>query len=359
MFLYFSIFLSLAFLSFLEIFGLINKIKSRLFILVSIILFCLSFLRWNTGTDWQTYFEFFNNSESFLQESDFEWGFARINEFVKIIFNNYTILLFILGFILFTFQSIAILKLSPLPITSLFILWASSFANIFFIRQSISTVILLYSIQFIQNKKLLNFLFCILLAYLFHRTSLIFIIAWFIYNINIKYYKMLIIIAISIFIASLISYFLNIFGGLLGGVIDQKISLYLADSTNTMGSNVSLSEIIFKGFINKILILFICLLFINQYKKNFIFKGYVNLYWFGIVIYFSTISLSIALIRFSFPFDVTAIILIPIFFINLKNNMHRLFLFSFLFLYLGVRHYSVIVSNYYDLYVPYKSIFSN
>lgn len=358
MILYFSIFLLISIFSFAEITGKINSSKSAIFLFISFILFCLSFLRWETGTDWSTYIDFFNNSESFFQQSDFEWGFSRLNEFVKILFNNYTVFLFFIALILFTFQNFAILKLSPLPITSLLFLWSTSFANIFFIRQSVSTVILLYSIKFIQSRKFYPFLASILLASLFHRTSFIFILGWFVYHLNIKKGIMIISVAISIFLASLISYILDSFGGILGGVIEQKISFYLGEGFNSMGSDVSLSEIIFKGFVNKIFIFLICLVFLTKKKFKNKFNGYLNLYWFGILIYFSTISISTALIRFSFPFDITSIILIPLILFNLRNLKYRLLIFTFFFIYLGIRHYSVIVSNYYDLYVPYKSIFS-
>jgi hypothetical protein len=355
---YFLIFLIISFFSFLEILGQLNSIKSSVFLIISFVLFCLSFLRWETGTDWSTYIDFFNNSDVFFQQSDFEWGFSRLNEIVRILFNNYTILLFFIAIILFSFQSKAILKLSPLPITSLLVLWSTTFANVFFIRQSLSTVILFYSIKYIQTKKVIPFVICILLASMFHRTSIIFIFAWFVYHLNIKNSVMIVSIVFSIFLASLISYILDSFGNVLGGVIEHKISFYIGDNSNTMGSNLSLTEIMLKGFINKLFIFSTCLIFLTKKKFDKKYNGYINLFWLGIIIYFSTISISIALIRFSFPFDITAIILIPLIMKNIENINYRLLLFTFFFVYLGVRHYSVIVGNYYDSYVPYKTIFS-
>src|SRR6187402_2071600 len=124
---YFIIFGFLFVLSFIEVFSLKKTYSVILFILSSFFLYLLSFLRWETGTDWPTYLDFFNNSFDWFRDTEFEWGFSRINEFFKIIFNNYTLLLFFLGTVLFIFQNKAIIRFSPYPVTSLFALWSIYF----------------------------------------------------------------------------------------------------------------------------------------------------------------------------------------------------------------------------------------
>ncbi len=354
---YFFIFTVLAILSFLEIHGMKAKVSKANFIFVSFLFFLLSFLRWETGTDWINYTNLFNRSYYWFLETEFEWGYSRLNEFVKIYFDSFTVLLFIMGSILFFFQNKAILRFSPYPLISLFFLWSISFANTLFIRQSVSTMILFYSIRYIQEKKLSKFLLMILLATLFHRSSLIFIIAWWIYHIKIKPLYMLIFILVSVSTSVLVASLFESLTVYLGGDIADKITIYLEDEGSTQGVKTSLIEIIIKGFANKILIFLIGLHLIIKNKDDIYIRGYFNIYWVGMFIYFSTITISIAFIRLSFAFDMVQILILPFYFKSIKNFHFKNIVFFVFILYLSLRLYTA-VDGYYELYVPFKTIFT-
>ena len=355
---YFSIFGLLSIFSAFEIYGLRYKESKFFFICLSFFLFILSFIRWETGTDWENYISFFNSSLEWGNESEFEWGFARSNEFIKIIFDNYSILLFFFGLILFSFQSAAILKFSPYPVTSLLFLWSTVFANVFFVRQSLATVILFFSIKYIKEKKLFKFLFMIFIAMLFHRTSLVFILAWWIFPLKIRPVIMLLFIGFSIMISVLLSKVMESLGGLLGGVVQQKIEMYLDSGGENFGTEASLTQIIIKGFANKIFIFGLSLFYLDSLeKKGISFRGYLNLYWLGILLYFSTISISVALVRLSFVYDMVLIILVPIILNNITQVSMRFFIFCIFICYLLLRLYISLVGGYYELFVPFKTIF--
>lgn len=357
---YFIIFAILSLFSFVEIFGLKSKQQIIIFLLFTFCMFILSFLRWEVGTDWISYFSFFDSSNQWMIESEFEWGFSRLNEFVKIIFDNYTILLFILGTILFGFQTKAIYKLSPYPITSLLFLWSISFGNVMFVRQTVATSILLFSVNYIINQKFRKFIFCIGLAMLFHRTSLIFLPAWWIYKIKIKPLWLWTGIGISVLFTIVIKSLLDNLIGIMGPIIQYKLDVYLSDSETTFGTNATLGQIIIKGVINK-LIIFAILLYMSKKViiKYPIFQRLINLYWIGILLYFSTISISVAFVRLSFAYDILQIILVPILFSIIKNYQLKIICFIILLTYLSLRLYVALVSNYYDMYVPFKTIFNN
>ncbi|WP_170123277.1 EpsG family protein [Pedobacter nutrimenti] len=341
----------------MEVFLIKKSDRLILFGLASFFLYALSFLRWETGTDWDSYLRFFNESGEWFMESEFEWGFARINEGIKIYFDNYSILLFVLATIIFSFQSKAILRLSPYPITSLLVLWSVFFGNIFFVRQTIATVILLYSIRFIQEKKFFRFLSLVGLAMLFHRTSFIFIFTWWVYKLKLKPITLYTCIAISMFISVAISTIMENLGGVIGGVVQQKLQFYMSDSENTMGSDSSLSTIMIKGFANKIFVFGASILLLGKLEDpDDKFRGYLNIYWAGVILYFSTISISIALVRLSFAFDIVMIIIIPFVLKNIKSYSWRFLSFLIMVLYLIARLYVTITGSYYDLYVPFKSI---
>lgn len=356
---YFGVFGVLAFFSLIELFGLKKKERDILFLLFSLFMFTLSFLRWETGTDWGAYYSFFENSTEWFRKSEFEWGFSRLNEFAKIIFNNYSVALFLLGAILFSFQTGAIYKLSPYPITSLLFLWCVWFGNAMFIRQSIATAILFFSVTYIIERKFWKFLLCVLFAMLFHRTSFIFLPAWWIYNMRIRPIWLWIGIGSSVLMTVAVKTFIESISGAFGPIVQAKLDLYLSDSETTFGTAASLTQIILKGVANKVFVFFMLML---GYKRIVAaygpFRGLVNLYWFGILLYFSTIGISIALIRFSFAYDILQIILLPILFKFIKNSELKLVVFIIFLLYLLLRLYISLVGGYYEMFVPYKTIFS-
>jgi hypothetical protein len=355
--LYLVVFALLGIFSFLEVWGAEKNITTPVFFFFSFCLFILSFIRWETGTDWNTYEIFFNSVDSWFVESEFEWGFARLNEFVRIIFDNYTVLLFILGTIVFTFQTKAISNYSCYPITSLWLLWCMSFGNIFFVRQTVATVLLFYSIKFIRQKKLYHFVFFVFLALLFHRTSVIFIFAWWIYDMRMSIYKMLFIIFLSVIFSFLVGIVIEKLGAVLGGIVQQKVDVYFADSDATYGMELSKEMLVTRAVLNKGFIFLISLYMLKRVElKNKEYRSFFNLYWFGMVLYFATVSFSIVLARLAVVYDLTLIVLVA-FILKYANNIYeKLFLFLCFAVYFILKLYSTI-NLYYDVFVPYKSIF--
>lgn len=356
---YFGIFGGLAIFSLLELLGLKKTQDAKLFLCFSLLMFILSFIRWETGTDWINYYSFFQRSNDWFLESEFEWGFSRLNEFVNIFFGNYNVLLFVLAIVLFIFQTTAIYRLSPYPITSLFFLWSVSFGNVLFIRQTVSTVILLYSVNFIIERKFYKFIFCILFAMIFHRSSIIFLPAWWIYKLNIRSLWLWIGVAVSVLFTAGVKILIEFVAGSLGPVIQSKIDIYLADSETTFGTAASLTQIIIKGVANKILIFLLLMCFYRKISSKYTYFGrLVNLYWFGILLYFATIGISIALVRFSYAYDILQIILVVMIFQFIENVKVRVCFFVVFLFYLAARLYIALVGGYYDLFVPYKTIFN-
>lgn len=358
MIIYFIIFSILAVFSALEIYGLRKLENNYFFLLLNLALFVLSFIRWETGTDWTAYNNFFHSAIEWNLESEFEWGFARLNELVKIIFDSYTVLLFLLGIILFTFQSKAIIKFSPYPITSLLFLWSVTFSNIFFVRQSIATVILFFSIRFIQKRKMFYFLLMVAVATMFHRTSLIFLIAWWVYPLKIRPLFMIFGIGLSLALTVYLSQLMLSLGSVFGGMAQNKIEFYIEYGEDAFGVEIPMAEIIFKGFINKIAVFALAIYSLSTFeKRGEEFRGYLNLYWIGILIYFSTISISVALVRLSYAYDMTSIVMVPIMLKNIKERDLRFAMFFVFIIYLLMRLYVLINGVSYESFVPFKTIF--
>lgn len=355
---YYSIFAIICILSLIEILGLKKKQALSAFFYLSTFLFILSLIRWETGTDWDAYVDFYEHLPEIGEESNFEPLYHLVNYIGKHLFDSYTGVLFICASILFLFQSLSIYRLSIFPITTLFILYGSSFGNVFFIRQTIATVILFFSIVFIQEKKITKFLLCVFIATLFHYSSLIFLPAWWIFNWNSSKKKLIILFIISLSTSVIIASFLQSLGNLLGGIIQYKLLFYL-DNTgedSLQGTSFSLATMLIKGLSNKAVILFPAILLFDKLRCRYQpYKGYLNLYWFGAIIYFLTAPISLVLVRFSFAYDILSILLIPMIIGYFKQNI-RIILFIILIAYLAMRLY-VAINSYYDLYIPYKTIF--
>jgi len=355
---YISIFVIIFFFSALEVFGLKSNQRKVIFLLISLFLFIFSFIRWETGTDWDSYIDFFYHLPTFGTETNFEPLYVCLNHIGNYLFGSYTGVLLLCGIIIFSLQTITIDKLSVLPITSLFVLWGSSLGNVFFIRQTIASAILFFSLIFIIKKKFIPFAISVILAIYFHYSSIIFLPAWWIYRLNLSKKKLVIIFIIALLFSTLVSMIMNYIGGLLGGIIQYKLNVYL-DNTgedSLQGVDYSLGFMLFKGLINKAIILIPAIILKDHIQTIFRpYSGILNLYWLGAIIYFITAPISLVLIRFSFPYDMTCYLILPLLIYSIKGQL-KYIAFILMSLYLMMRMI-IAINSYYDLYIPFKTCF--
>ena len=141
--------------SFLEIFDSKRQGTAQIIYYLTLsILFLLSFLRWERGTDWSGYYDYFSNIYDLDFSNNFENGFIFLNYCIHYLFNSYTVLLFILAAIQYFFISKAIRYLSIYPVLSLLCYFSVTKGGIFFVRQYIALAILMYSIRYVIEKKI-------------------------------------------------------------------------------------------------------------------------------------------------------------------------------------------------------------
>lgn len=327
---------------------------------ICLFLFILSFLRWETGTDWINYYNYFKYIFDLPYELDiFEIGFRTLNYSIRYLTDEYSVMLFTLGGILFFFQSLAIKKLSPFPILSLTFLYASQLGNILFVRQWIAIAILFYSITYIQKNKFIPFIALVLIASSIHRSALIFIISWWIFKINISTKKILLSLCLTIFLSYIIESFLFSFLGSIGmRVIQARLSIYMDDSYNSgLKENINFTLVLIKGFINRAFILFISLYIYIKNSENKILRGYINLYWLGCILFFSLISISPALARLAYYFDFIQVILISyIMLFSFRTITNRIIALIILGIYMLFRLNQFLNGPYSEELIPYKFV---
>ena len=289
-----------------------------------------------------------------------ESGYNFVNHLGKFLFNSYTGVLFLFSTIIYTCTGRTYITLSKYPITSLFLSFCIlSFAHIMYVRQNVAVAITGWSVYYIITQKKWNFIACVLIASLFHRTSLIFLLAYPVFhkNYSAKYYCLSIIgaLAIGTLVGKL---FLNIIGGLGLGIISSKINGYLELGSEDNSMAISTTTVLVKGFINRSFVLF--LIFYCKYKlkhNSLFFNGLTNLYILGTILYFITLPLSISLARIAVYMDSLQVILIPYIIYHQRTLYNRILFFIFISSYFYLRFYSYIIS-FKTAYIPFITIFS-
>lgn len=359
MFFYIFIFSLTAFFSYIELLSSKRRNNRIVLYLLSLLLFLFSFLRWEVGTDWDTYY-------SLYQALD--WGgfwviepiFASVIVFAKSIYPSFTFALFLLACILFYFQTKSLKFLSVYPVISLFVIVGMQFGNVFFVRQSIAQAIAMFSIYYIIKKDLFKFCLCILVAFGFHTSALIFLPSYWIFNIKWSIRKILIFTISSVFFSGIVSYLLSSIGNILGEAIAYRLDFYMNEGYEDQ-NNYSPMVNLAKSLANKGLFYFLYIYYHSK-RRNcenmYLFDNYFMLFAFGTILFFLVNPIHSVFGRMCRYYDAAQIFLIPYFFVFCKSKQSRSILFVMLFLFLYMKLY-LYVNSYDNLFIPFKTIWSS
>lgn len=165
--------------AFYEIYSGNQKQSDRLFLISIVMLVLLDGLRWETGTDWHAYERYFETSDRPSQEfAYFEIGYVVFTRIFKTISDSYTLFLFAHSIFCYSLIGSTIKKYAKFPLLTLALYYCIMLPYQGMNRQYMAMAILIFSIRYIFNRSLWRFLICLVLAFLFHRSSLIFIFAY-------------------------------------------------------------------------------------------------------------------------------------------------------------------------------------
>jgi len=350
---YLTIFVLLVVFGFLEIFKVKENQKKLLIFAIFVLLVLLDGLRWETGTDWILYRDYFLNStkEKWMA---FEPGYVLLNQVIHIFSNNYTVFLILFAILIYSLylKSIADIALYPL-ITSL-LFFCAFIGYMGMNRQHVALAICLYSFRYIISKEFWSFSLCVLLAALFHRTASIFFVVYFL-NRSIPAHIFLLSLIVVYLLNPVIASLVKPFVSAMPSTIAFKLNEYLKSDD----SNSTLSTIV--GTMKRALI-FLPL----YYHKNKIKLKYpgielmLNIYFLSLLIYvlFNN-SIQVFVSRGNLYFGTLfEIFLIPYFFVLVKNNYSQVILYFFIVIFslmTLIKSLSILSS----LFIPYKGIFIN
>lgn len=186
-------------------------------LIIMTILLLVSSLRYNVGFDYKIYFEIIKTNNLY-QINRFEIMNKVVLKIAEL-FNNIQVFFIIYAFFILFFVYITIKKYSYNRVSSFFVWYTEP---IFFltslssIRQTLAVSICFFSLKYIFEEKYNKFFMILLIAFLFHKSAIVFIPIYYIYKIDkLKYdQKELLFLAIIIFLIKkyIIVYFAKILG---------------------------------------------------------------------------------------------------------------------------------------------------
>ena len=308
-----------------------------------------------TGSDWDPYLEYFTKEDNYRF---FEIGYVLLTTVVKAFSNSYTVFLLIDA-------AVALLPLWYLlkkdndchPISlAVFFSYYFTLNYLGSNRRIISIGICFLALVYLQRKKLLPFLALCALSFCFHRSSIIFLLAWPIYQArpSLKKYLLLIGAAILIQVVNPLA--------LLPSLFDAATSkIVLISRILDYTENDSLNPNINYGLQNALSIAKRCVFLIIIYwgwsrqsdaiKKKY--AGYVNLYVFSFVLYLMFTGTVEIFKATTVYFSIVELLLLPIAIDSFKR--YKPVVYMLLSVMLIAQQYSAL-NSYWDLYVPYKSV---
>lgn len=294
---------------------------------MALFVFCLfvfqTGLRWQTGTDWEIYLLHFEDTNTIadvkLTLTGFEQGYSYLVLLVKSLSKNYSVFLVVHAVLYYLLIFKAFKKLTPYLFISLMVFYASTMGYMGASRQLLAFGICLYALRFVSNRKAIAFFGCILIAFMFHRTAVIFSIFYFLHR-DIKRSVLLGILVLAILLGrtSFPYQVFTLLGDYTSGVASSKVLLYLDRSADDLANN----SLTILGLVKRIAFFGLFL-----YNYNYLtarisnYKLIFNGYFVGLVIYFLfSSSLLILVNRGSLYFNVMETFLLAFQFLVLTNK---------------------------------------
>ncbi|MBG0859039.1 MAG: EpsG family protein [Bacteroidales bacterium] len=292
-------------------------------------------LRYETGVDWPGYTKFFVDSESigkvlknavtFHFYDQYEFGYTLLNSVLRTFTDNVQWLFLIIAFStnLMLFNSVK--RYSDHIFISLLIY----FGTIYFIldmsgiRQCIALNIFLLSIKYITGRHFLKYFVTILIASMFHITSLLLIPIYFILKIKFNNWVLLSVIIAGLFISVFkITWIIPFLKG-----ISELIQIEAITNRIYAYSNLSGPRIFGFGFLFNFLVFIFCIIERKKLEQNKMFNIFLNMYVISLFFYYFTWELNEFSSRFRLYFTVGNIVLFTYFLDVYKNKLNRFLVF--------------------------------
>lgn len=313
-------------------------------VLLMLVLFA-GFRNVSVGTDTGAYVADFN----LITSSDFIWrtteiGYNSLAFICSSISSNYTLLLTSVALISIVCYSIGLIRLTKRYETAFFLFFTMGFFTFIFngARQSIALSIFVLALSSLLNRRLVSYLFLVVLAASFHHTALFAIPLYFLAIPRVGFRQLLyIFIAITTLVLTLRSagQFIELF-------FSDKYTSYTVKGES--GGSLMVSYLLVQGFI-------LYLLRHKIYDPKRKYLRLLNIYLIGLVPASATVLAGVnpsGLLRISMYASSTSMVLWPMVFYGIKDDSIR-FLSSVLFLIFFITFFYFTTISFSQL-VPYS-----
>lgn len=278
---YLIICLFIVLLAYLEAIKL-SKVSSAIYgVIVCLILVFLAGLRDKVGTDWNAYYDFYLYGNDTVEP-----GYMFVNNLFSKLGLPYYMFLFFLNSISLALFYKSLKHYAVFFVVSLLLFYCELFLylNLSGIRQAIALSILIYSIRFSINRNFIAFLACVIVAFSFHVTSVVFIFAYFVPFRKFNKKEFILITGLFALLSSIIFFIANY----LDGDLAYKAKFYLDWQEND--PNIKMNYII--GGIKRSIILVLILMYGKKLLETTNGIYFFNLYLIGYGVFWSTYLIS-------------------------------------------------------------------
>ncbi len=314
--------------------------------------------RWEIGTDWNPYKAFFDTRRG---ENHMGIAYGIMNQAIHYVSDSYTAVTLLIAIIMYTILGLYFIKkYSPQPFMSLCIMYTGLLGMMGCNRQLLALMCCLLSLQFIFKRKFIKFAALTFLATAFHITALLFLPAYFLYNLRYKNIALIIIVVLAFLIG--ISHVVNHLP-----FVDTLAMLDALSNNSTSLSSYFTEEEAFGtsiiGSFKRILFVILALRF-RSIIHNKMYDYVVLMYTIGAIIYlcFNGSMLQIMAGRGCLYYNIFEIIWIPYMIMKfpIRQKSLRLviwlafFVFNFYIMQRDMNSY--FIQDGVDIYRPYKSV---
>lgn len=309
--------------------------KTTAILLTLLPLLILSMFRnYNIGNDTATYLNLFNSlqwktiGEYSIQDSRFEIGYLVLNKLIHFFTDDKQAILIVTSIMIYGVFAIFTYRYSKLPWLSVFIFFMGGYfsASMNTIRLYLALIITMCSYPFIKKRKIIPFIGIVTLAFLFHRSAIVFLLAYLLYNFHLNYKTILISVVLSIAAFVLFTPLLN------------NLFKFFTIYQYYLGSDYLDGEIRIASVFNLLLMLAIFIFSYVLYKRKLEEENVDD----RLMLNFILVSCVITFLSFQFNlldkagtyFSVYSIILLPNILFKIKNkNIAAIILLSIIILF--------------------------
>lgn len=304
-------------------------------------------LRYDVGEDYLgTYVSYFESVKQ-SQASGYvhlEPLYHLLNLIVVWLHGGYVWIFAVTAILFYAAVYAQILDESPYPMLSVFLIVGMGYCFVFFnaMRQMVGCAILLFSVRFIRQRRLLPFLLCTALATGFHTSCVLFVMMYWVGRIRIQP-------AVAILIAAAVAVASPWIGVLLRWIVSQtQYAVYLLSVFDTGETAYVMLAI------NAVLLIFMSFC----YRDDAQYRVYYNMQLAALLV--TILSGKVVLIlRCLWMFGFPAIVSLPVAVTNLpvEERERKMIISIIMILYFAYASYTVGVQNSNSV-LPYHTIFS-